>query len=214
MRRLEGAIVLLGLLAVAAVVWWRWGDDLQRLAARWRGETSAAATVSPATAAQAEAKLERVRTAGDTVALSAAELTSLLRYRLAPRLPLPLDSAEVQLRGDTVQLRARLPMAALPRSRDIDAARAVLSDTAEIEIRGRIVPAGPNEAAFDIVAARVAGVSVPRAWVPEGLARLGRPPRTDLPSTAYPVRLPPGVGAARSARDSLYLYPATSTVTP
>lgn len=206
--RWVGGLLVVGAIAAAAVwAWGRWGDDVRRLWQRWRGDEPVAQQVSPETAARAEAKIERVRVAGDTVALSAVELTSLVRYRLIPRLPVPLDSAEVTLRGDTVRLRARVPVVALPPSPELAVARAVLPDTAEVDVRGRVVPARANEAAFEILAARVAGVTVPGPWIPRALDRLGRPARSDLPATAYPVRLPPGVGSARSRGDSLYLYP-------
>jgi hypothetical protein len=193
-----GLIVVLLLLGAA---WW-FRDDL--LALGGRGEATA---VSPEAAAAAEAKLQQLRTSGETARLSSVELTSLIRYRAPASALETLHDPSVRMSGDTIQLNGRIPTDRLPAHPDLDRIRSFLPDTAPLEIRGELEPLGSGRAALEIYSVEFAGVPIPPKYFPTMLERLGRQPEAGLGPSAVALSLPPGVGAARVEAGQLVLSP-------
>ncbi len=199
-RLLGGALGALLLLAVIGVGAWRLGY--------LRSGPPVATEVSPAAAAQAEAKYRELVEGGRPVRLNEVELTSALRYRLRDRLPGDLYDPAVALRGDTVTLSGRVPADRLPLVPALDRVRAFLPDTASIDVTGALA-GGAGSAYFDVREVRFAGVPIPARYYPQALRGLGRRDEPGLPATAFGFRLPDGVGSARVEGGQLVLKPGT-----
>lgn len=195
-------ILLVGvllLLLAAGAGWWllmgRGGGDVM------------ATTVSPESAAAAEAKLTRLRDEGDTVRLSDAEFTSLLRYSYQDRLPGDLHAPAVAFRGDTLRLMGRVPSDRLPATPELGRVLAFLPDTADVEVIGHLRTLESGRAALEVRRITFADIPIPERLYPMALERMGRRDEPGLPATAFPFALPPGVGGARVEGGVLVLAP-------
>ena len=207
MRRGRGAgcvgAVLLLFLVLGALGWLFRDDIMQRLG---RG-TQEIAEVSPEAAASAEAKIERLRTRGETVRLTEVELASLARYRLSDRFPNLLQDPVVELGQDTLHVGARVPTERLPSLRELDRVRAFLPDTTRIDLSGRFLPLEEGRGAIQVGQVAVAGIPIPARYYPDVLERLGRRDEPGLPEDAIAFSLPEGVGSARVEEGFLVLAP-------
>lgn len=202
MRRGWGPAVLLLVVLLGAVGWWLRGD-LWRL---WQG--SAVPTEVSAEAAElAEEKLRRVREDGQPVALSAVELSSLLRYRAPVWALNAVASPAVALAGDTVRVSGLVPTDRLPSHPELDPVRGFLPDTARFQIVGHVRPLGEGRAALQVEEVEFAGIPIPARYYPELLRRIGRQDEPGLDPAAVAVRLPEGIGSARVERGELILTP-------
>ena len=206
MARRRGGGLVAGLLVVLLLAGgaWLFRDTITSLLGGGRPEATA---VSQEAAAQAEEKLARLASDGETVRLNDVEFTSLMRYRLRDRIPGDLESPAVSFRGDTVQLMARVPSDRLPDVPELGAARAFLPDTADVDIVGKLAPLADGRAAFEVQRITFAGIPVPDRMYPQALERMGRRDEPGLSPSAYAFPLPAGVGAARVERGELVLAP-------
>jgi hypothetical protein len=197
-------LVLVLLLAAIAGVW-LFRDQLLLAWREFRGEEAATAP-SPELAAAAEQKLQSLFN-GDSrsVALSALELQSLLQYRYQSIFPAFLDSPTVELAGDQVRLRARVPVDKLPSVDGLGEVAEFLPDTTELRLDGKLLPLDSGRVAFGIDAASASRVPLPRRLLVRALERIGRVDEPDLPRDAVAVPLPRGVAAAYVRSDSLFL---------
>jgi hypothetical protein len=181
----------------------------ERLRTAWhdlRGTSPHAAEPSPEMADLAERKLEELRDGTRSyAALSAVELESLLRYRYPGVLPGFLDSPSVELNGERMRLRARVPVDKLPDVEGLGPAAAFLPDTTELTVSGRLLPLQPGRVAFAIDDVSAQRFPLPRRLVPGALQRLGRRDEPGLPADAMALPLPPGASTAYVRRDSLVL---------
>lgn len=198
---------LLALIGVAALLFagWTYHD---RIPGPWNhAEEPAVTNVSPAAADQAEAKLQRMRSRGDTVHLSSVEFTSYVRYRYREQIAGELEQPTVAFTGDTVTLGGRFPTDRLPDMREVRAMRDFLPDTADVKLRGGLRTLSPGKAALRIDVASFATVPVPRDVYPDALKRIGRRDEPGLAPNEYAFPLPPGVGSARVENGELVLSP-------
>ena len=203
MRRLGGllgALVFAALLLGGLALLFR--DDLARL----RGRDAPVAEVSPAAAAQAEAKLDRLRNLGDTVRLSGLELTSLMRYRLGGWVPGVVSDPSVVIVGDTLRLSGRFPADRFPQIQELERLRPLLPDTAPVELRGRLRPLAPGQASFHVDELSAAGLPIPKRFYPRVLEHLGWDHRGGS-MVELPLALPEGIGAVRASDGALILFP-------
>lgn len=199
-RWLVGAVLVLAVLG--GLGWW-FRADLLGGGAR----TAEPTAISPEAAAAAEAKLDRVRTDGDTVQLSEVELASLMRHR-APRWAVSLlREPTVDIRTDSLVVGGRVATDQLPPHEALSAARAFLPDTARVEIIAQLQPLEAGRIAFDIREVTFAGIPIPARYYPSVLERIGRADEPGLASSAVALSLPEGIGAARIEGGRLVLTP-------
>jgi hypothetical protein len=205
MRRNRGAGCIGALLVVVllGVLVWMFRDSIPGLGGRGVEYTE----VSPEAAASAEEKLERLRTRGDTVNLSAVELASLLRYRLAEQYPDLLRNPSIEMVGETLHLGGSIPTERLPNLQQFERVRPFLPDTTRIDMEGRILTREPGRAAVEIEEVAIAGIPIPQRYYPEVLGRLGRRDEPGLPPNAIEFPLPGGVGSAWVESGRLVLAP-------
>jgi hypothetical protein len=202
LRRMIAAVVIVALLAGAYIY-------RQRLQGAWqdlRGTRQQEVTASPELAGVAEAKLDALRDGtSDYAALSAVELESLLQYRYQAAVPAFLGVPTIELQGERIRLRARVPVDKLPNVEGLGEAAAFLPDTTELSVAGRLLPLGAGRIAFAIEDVSAQRFPLPRRMVPRALERLGRRDEPGLPADAMALPLPPGIQAAYVRRDSLVL---------
>jgi hypothetical protein len=202
LRRMIAAVVIVALLAGAYIY-------RQRLQGAWqdlRGTRQQEVTASPELAGVAEAKLDALRDGtSEYAALSAVELESLLQYRYQAAVPAFLGVPTIELQGERIRLRARVPVDKLPNVEGLGEAAAFLPDTTELSVAGRLLPLGAGRIAFAIEDVSAQRFPLPRRMVPRALERLGRRDEPGLPADAMALPLPPGIQAAYVRRDSLVL---------
>ena len=188
-------LALIGLAALLAGAWYfrPWEKDQPPM------------QVSPEAAAQAEAKLERLRSDGGTVRLTDVEFTSYVRYRFREQIAGQLDSATVDFEGEKVTVSGRFPTDRLPDTREVRNLREFLPDTADVKVSGGLRPLEPGRAALRLENVSFARVPVPAEVYPDVLKRSGRSDEPGLAPNEYAVRLPPGVKSARVEAGELVL---------
>ena len=202
MRRVVVVLVLLLLLAGA----WLFRDRIRTAWQDIRGTGTVPAVPTEELAANAENKLEALRAGSATsVSFSAIELESLLHHRFDGLLPAFLDSPRVELEGDQLRLRARVPIDNLPRVDGLGEVAAFLPDTTDMMIAGKLLPLGTGRVGFRVDEVNAARIPLPERFVTSALTRLGRADEDGLPAHAIAVSLPPGVASAYIRRDSLVL---------
>jgi hypothetical protein len=196
-------IVVLLFLAVVLVGGWQFRD---RLAELIRRDGAAEQVVTQEMADRAGARLDAL-SAGDSerVALSQPEVQSLLVYRYRQVLPAFVDSPRVELRGDRMRIRARVPVEHLPRISGLGEAAGFLPDTAELSVAGRFIPMGNGRVAFGVDEVTTARIPLPGRFVPGLLREIGRADEAGLPDDAIALTLPAGATGAYVRRDSLII---------
>lgn len=166
--------------------------------------------VSEAGAAAAEAKLERLRSEGDTVRMSGFEFTSYMRYRMAQRFAADVELPTVTFDGDRVKVAGRLPKDRIPESqlRQLGAAAQWVPDTADVAVNGSLRMMAPGRAALKVESASFAQVPVPREKFLPVMDRVGGMDEPGLERDEVAFQLPAGVGSARVENGELVLAPA------
>jgi hypothetical protein len=174
--------LIAGLLA-SALGWWPGGDDGPGI------------EVSAEAAAQAEAKLETLE-AGEQIALSPAELTSLFTYRPEVWSLRPVHSPVVAMSGDTVRVEGRVPRTEIPADIEMGPLRALLPDTTRVEVIGTVRSQREGTIALEIGSVEVEGMPVPARYYSQLLE-----------SDVLTLPLPAGVSGARVENGELILIP-------
>lgn len=211
-RILLGMLTLVVLLVAAGLVaWWAIGPDVDRHMDR-RVAVEPVRTASVEAADAGEEKLARLGT-GDTIRLSEGEVNGLLAHQLAGWIPAGFARPGVALGADSLVISGDVATRELPATRELEAVRFLLPDTARVSIAGRLEPLDGGRAAFDVDALTIANVPIPRRVHPTLLSRLGRADEPGLAPTAIAFPLPAGVSAARVEGGSLLLAPAAAPTT-
>ena len=198
---------LLGLALLAAGLYlaWIYRDDLRRRIHAWTADSAppsvAEGRADPSLVPGVRQRLgELGGSRRDTVLLTAAELASLIAEDVGARFPRALDSVEVRLDPDVVEVRALVDTRKV--RPPLGPAAAVLRDWERVEAGGRLTFRRAGIAEWQIGWARVRGLPIPASLV-EGLLR-------QLSGTAAQgaaeIPLPPSVGGLRVARTGLVLY--------
>lgn len=190
--------VMLLLLGGAVLFAWRSG---------WLEREEAHVEVSEAAAVSAETKIRAFHEDGRTARLSGVELSSLLRYRSPQWVTNMVAEPTIVMEGDSLRLTGRVATDQLPSHPELDAARAFLPDSSEVEVTGRIASLPSGRVAMQVTGVEVAGLPVPRRYFPRILERVGRREEAGLAENAVAIRLPGSVRSARIDRGVLILTP-------
>jgi hypothetical protein len=141
------------------------------------------------------------------VALSAAEVASLLVAESGYGLPASLDSVMAAIEDDRVRIRARVPLDAIRGLDALGPLSDVLGRTESIEMGGTLAVLRPGLAEFRVRAVSVADLSLPQAVIPRLLARLDSRPRPDgVAPDGIAISIPDHIGDVRVARGEVTLY--------
>lgn len=206
-----GSIVSAVMLVVAAYAGWKWGDHVFPRAEAWVASSPAsvdgAADASEAVAQAAGSRFERFAEAGGPgeVLFDSGELTSLLRYRVADRLPAAVMDPTIAVEDDRATLSARVALDQVPQIPDLSEFGALLTDTVPFTAEGTLIPSRGTGAAFLVDRLFVGRVPLPRRVIPGVLDALGRSDVDGLPGEAIEVPLPAGASTAYLREGNLVL---------
>lgn len=199
-------IVLLVLLLFLIAGVWLFRDPLRTAWQDLRGEPDVQEEPSAELAAEAELKLEALRDgSAGTATLSAVELESLILHRYRGVLPAFLDSPDVEIEGDQLLLRARVPIDKLPRVDGLAEAAAFLPDTTELAVAGKLLPLGQGRIALGVDEVSASRIPLPDRLIAAALSHIGRRDEAGLPADAIALPLPAGAGSAYIRNNRLVL---------
>lgn len=204
--RLLGCLVLIA----ALVLGWLYRDRIVREGRRVFGATEAVAPAVLAgrpgqrALASARSKIDSLNGwRADSVVLTPAEVASLIGSGLDPTLRSQLDSLQVRLLNDEIEVTARLRTARLPKE-VMGPLAAALRPTEPIEAAGPLRVVGTGRGEWTIRSFRIRDFPVPADAVPELVARtLG-----DSSRETIPVRIPAGIREIRLRPGGATLYGA------
>lgn len=137
------------------------------------------------------------------VALSELELQSLFLYKYRELLPAFVDSPRIELNGEQIVVRGRVPLDRLPEIEELGSVAELLPDTTELSVTGALLPLDAGRVALAVDQVRVARIPLPQRVIPAALSKLGRKDEPGLPRDALSLPLPPGADAAYVRGDSL-----------
>jgi len=202
-RRIFTLLLLVGAVALA----WYQRDRIRSVWRSFTARDAAPQVASPALADSAQAKLASLSRDRERVALSQAEVQSLVQFRVASYLPKYIVAPEVTLERDRIRVQARVPTAEFPRMEELVDVIGFLPDTTVVGITGKLIPlTGPRVglAVDEVTAARV---PLPRGLIPTLLRRFGRKDEPGLPPDALALPLPAGASTAYVRGDSVIFLP-------
>jgi len=139
------------------------------------------------------------------LALSGAELSSVVRYALPGLIPPGVTDPTVSLREGRVHISARVAVAAFPRLPDLGQILGLLPDTVLLEMEGSLVPVDQAFMALVVDKVDASRVPIPRRMVADVVAGMGRKGPASLPADALAVPIPDGVASVSVQGDSLVL---------
>ena len=202
--RALGCLVIIAGLAGA----WLYRDRMMEMGGRLlRGEPAPqVASGRPGTRAlaAAQARADSVaRGRADSVVLDANETASLIGAGLAPVVRSQLDSLEVTLFDERVELGAGLATGRLPRN-VVGPLGVALRDREPIRASGALAVVKPGVGEWTIDRLEVRGIPLPADAVPALLERLF----AERGRHSLALTLPPGVRALRVSPTGLVLYGA------
>jgi hypothetical protein len=175
-----------------------------------RGRDAVAEAPSEELASASYNRIEELREGKvDRVALGTTELQSLLQYKYMGALPAFASQPNVELKGDRMRLKVRVPVDRIPDVRGLGDVSSFLPDTADVEVAGTLIPLPSGRIALGVETVQAAGIPLPQRMVNSALSRVGRRDEAGLPRDAIAVNLPPGVRAAYIRGDSLILLSRT-----
>jgi len=209
---LVSKLVGLALIALVAYAGWRWGDAvfpaLQSRFGIGDGPTigAEAPEVSEALGATALQRIEAFQTGREAeLALSGAEITSLLRYGRPEAVPSGVHAPTVRIEEGRAFASGQVVLGDFPNLPDLGPVAGMLPDTVSLELQGSVMGFGDREAALLVQGIEVAGIPLPGRVIPEVLTALGRSDREGLPDEAVAVSLPTGIASAHVDGDQLIL---------
>ena len=197
-------LLILALLVLAGYVAWSYRREIRRQIHQWTAESpsgQATGRGNPADGRSVLQRLEALRAAGaDSVSLNATELANLAAELAARVVTQAVDSVEIRLDRDDIEIRARVDTRKIPVS--LGPLSIVVRDHEYIEAGGRLVFRRAGLADWEVDRVRVRGLPVPRSFVAEQIRRFA--PRAA--GGAIPVTLPSGVTGIRVTSSGVTLY--------
>jgi hypothetical protein len=196
-------LALLALLLLGGFVAWSHRDAIRRRIHSWTAEPSQPESTGWGSPARAPAVLQRIgslaRARADTVLLSATDVASLIAAGAAARAPGALDSIQVRLDRDDIEVHARVDTRKIPLS--FGPLSSVIHDWENVEAGGRLLFRRAGLAEWQVSRTRIRGIPLPK----DVLGRLLRSFRAG-DASVVPLPLPPSVGGLRVSRAGLVLY--------
>ena len=196
-------LLFLALLLLGGFVAWSYRDEIRRRIHSWTAEPGAPEASGLGRADRAPAVLRRLDALGtgraDSVLLSAADVASLIAAAAAGRDRGAVDSIEVRLAPDDIELRGRVDTRRLPLS--FGPLSGVVRDHERVEIGGPLVFRRSGLAEWQVARARVRGIPLPRDVVGRVLRQFGASEENVLP-----LPLPATIDGLRVSSAGLVLY--------
>jgi hypothetical protein len=201
-------LVGLALLVLAGYAAWTYRREIRRQIHQWTAESptpkAAGAPAPVVDPREVTRRLDALQAGADSVVLSPADLAALGTALAGKVVPQAVDSVEVRLDRDDVEIRARVDTRKVPVS--LGPLSGVVRDHEYLEAGGRLVFRRAGVAEWEIERVRIRGVPVPKAFVEEQIRRFA--PR--FGGTAVPVTLPRAVTGLRVTDRGVTLYGRSS----
>jgi hypothetical protein len=206
-QRSFGRAMLLALGTAVAGAWLLWPRVATLVTSRFVTPPVAAPAVS---ADLAEATLDRFEAfragrAGERLAMSDAELSSVVRYAIPGILPPGVSEPEATIDGGSLALSARVATQSFPDLPALDQAVGVFPDTVSLRMEGELAPFGKESLIFRVRHIEAGPIPLPGRLIPRVLTALGRRHRDGLPWDALHLQLPSGLSSVYVLEDSLVL---------
>jgi hypothetical protein len=195
-------LVVLALLTGGVVLGWQNREQLVASWDRWRGPPD---EVSPELAEYADRKLATLSENGQVqrVALSGAELQSLVEYRWGGLLPQDVTDPRVSMGSGRVTLEANVATARFGRMAELREIAGFLPDTTSLRAVGSLVPMDDGQVALEVHDLAVASIPLPKQLIGPILARFPGGGEAGLPANAVALPLPPGIRTIFVSGDSM-----------
>jgi hypothetical protein len=195
-------LVVLALLTGGVVVAWQ---NREQLLAQWSLWRSPPAEVSPELAEHADLKLATLGSNGgvERVALTAAELQSLIEYRWGGLLPPDVTDPRIGLGGGRVTLEGNIATARLGGVSELRDIVGFLPDTMSLRAMGTLVPLADGQVALEVHELAAATIPLPRRLIGPIMSRFPGGGETGLPANAVVLPLPPGISMIYVSGDTM-----------
>jgi hypothetical protein len=199
-------ILALAVLVVAgALAYFYFGDELRGAWNERFGEEPRE-LAGPELAAATMARIEGLsETPGDRIALSGEQLQSLIDHRYEAMIPAFLASPSVGVDGGRVRVSGKVSTAFIEEYVDLGDAAGFLPDTADVTLRGHLIPADPGRVGLAVDRVTAARIPLPEALVARLLRSAGAGSDPDLGENVIPVTLPEPLESAYIHGDSIVL---------
>lgn len=204
LRRLGCLIILL----IAAGVGYYWYVH--------RGTRGTAAASSPvwsrvteADAARGERAVTQLRTGGGRVFvnLTAAEAVAYLVQTAAKTLPPSAEDVQAMIAGDTLRVRAVVPLRDLGAEQTLGPLAALLGSGRDtVQLSGTVDLVRPGLAEFRVTNVTIQQLTVPSPVLPRLVARIRRTAPDGVAPTGFPFPLPPYIADLRIGNGKVTLY--------
>lgn len=203
-RNLLAGIGCLTVVIMLVITAWFYREDIERW---WSGRAGVAVTEpSPELAERAEEKIRELAEGegDDEVRLSALELQSWVRYRLAEGLPQGVYNPTLGLKDSTLEMSAELDLNRLAASSQAaEGLRRFMGDSARVVIELQPSVNGPGEGSVAVLSLQAGMVPVPPPFIPFVLRQAGL--RTDASGRRVLFALPRDVDGIAVQGDELVI---------
>jgi hypothetical protein len=201
-------LAAVALLVLGGFIAWSYRREIRRQIHSWTADAeppSATGRAQPGLANAAQLRLDSLlRARKDSVVLSAAELASLVAAAAAQFVPGALDSVEVRLDADDVEVHGRIDTRRIPVS--LGPLGGMVRDHENVEAGGRLIYRRSGIAEVQVERVRIRGVPVPRSLADEMLRRF----TGSASGSVIEVPIPPSVTGIRVSSGGLTLYGSSS----
>jgi hypothetical protein len=141
------------------------------------------------------------------VSLSAAEAVGYLLKEIAAQLPESAREMDAMILGDTLNVRAVVPLRELGADKALGPLASFLNARDTVQLGGTVAPLRDGMAQFRVTRVTVHGLSLPGAAIPRLIAQLRRgPPPEGVDPNGFAVPLPPFVSDIRIAKGKVTVY--------
>lgn len=201
-------LAAVALLVLGGFIAWSYRREIKRQIHAWTADAeppSATGRAQPGLVNPAQLRLDSLlRARKDSVVLSAAELASLVAAAAAQFVPGALDSVEVRLDSDDVEVRGRIDTHRIPVS--LGPLAGMVRDHENVEAGGRLIYRRSGIAEVQVERVRIRGVPVPRSLADDMLRRF----TGSASGSVIEVPIPPSVTGIRVSSAGLTLYGSSS----
>jgi len=202
-------LLALALLVLGAYVAWSYRREIKQRIHEWTAEepppasSRGSARPGPGGAREAIRRIESLAGAGtDSVVLSAGEVAGLVAGLAEALVPGAVDSLEIRLDEDDVEVRAMVDTRRVPLS--LGPLAGVVKEREYVEAGGRLVYRRTGAAEWKVERVRVRGLPIPRELFSRVLERFAREARDGV----IGFQIPREVSGLRVASNGVTLYGA------
>lgn len=167
-------LALLALLVLGGFAAWSYRREIKRQIHEWTADSSAPGSsrgsADPAKAGATLRRIESLAGAGaDSVLLSASEVANLVAGLAEAVVPRAVDSLEIRLDADDIEVRALVDTRRVPLS--FGPLAGIVKDREYVEAGGRLVFRRAGRAEWQVDRVRVRGLPIPRELFGRALER-------------------------------------------